>query len=90
MAGNGKGVTKSLLLWLEDEDDDKNGDNATFEPNDWTRFGTNTATTPQQVSLPDYVVCGVPVSVSCLFFACCCCCGCCCRVLYSLLPSSLS
>lgn len=51
MGGSGKGVTESLLLWLEDEDEDKNGDNATFEPDDWTRVGTNKATTPQQVRL---------------------------------------
>lgn len=41
-------VTNSLLMWLEDEDDDKNGNKATFEPDDWTLAGTDTNTTPQQ------------------------------------------
>lgn len=48
MGASGKGVLDSLLTWLEDEDDDKNGDDATFEPDDWTTVGTNVATTPQQ------------------------------------------
>lgn len=51
MGGSGKSVTDSLLLWLEDEDEDKNGDDATFEPDDWTAVGTNVGTTPQQVWL---------------------------------------
>lgn len=49
MGGSGKNVTNSLLDWLEDEDDDKNGDDGTFDPDDWTTEGTNVATTPQQV-----------------------------------------
>ncbi|CAM9822559.1 unnamed protein product [Pylaiella littoralis] len=48
MGGSGKNVTNSLLDWLEDEDDDKNGDDGTFDPDDWTTEGTNVATTPQQ------------------------------------------
>ncbi|CAM9747425.1 unnamed protein product [Ectocarpus sp. 13 AM-2016] len=48
MGGGGKSVREDLLLWLEDEDEDKNGDNATFEPDDWTTAGTKVASTPQQ------------------------------------------
>ncbi|CBN77616.1 conserved unknown protein [Ectocarpus siliculosus] len=48
MGGGGKSVREDLLLWLEDEDEDKNGDNATFEPDDWTTVGTKVASTPQQ------------------------------------------
>ncbi|CAM9424014.1 unnamed protein product, partial [Scytosiphon promiscuus] len=48
MGGGGKSVLDTLMLWLEDEDDDKNGDHATFEPDDWTTVGTNVTTTPQQ------------------------------------------
>lgn len=49
MGGGGKSVTDALLLWLEDEDEDKNGDDAIFEPDDWKTVGTDVATTPQQV-----------------------------------------
>lgn len=52
MAGTGRTVTSALKLWLEDEDEDKNGDTATFEPDDWTIVGTDRATTPQQVRPP--------------------------------------
>ena len=48
MGGTGKTVMKCLLMWLEDEDDDKNKDKATFEPEDWTMVGTDIDTTPQQ------------------------------------------
>lgn len=70
MGGSGKGVTESLLMWLEDEDEDKNGDNATFEPDDWTRVGTNRAATPQQVG-----VCLLPGLGWRPMSACCCCCS---------------
>lgn len=49
MGGAGKAVCSSLLLWLEDEDEDKNGDNATFDPDEWTTVGTDVDVTPQQV-----------------------------------------
>eukprot|EP00904_Undaria_pinnatifida_P008191 jgi/Undpi1/4501/HiC_scaffold_17.g07855.m1 len=48
MGGGGKTVTNSLLLWLEDEDEDKNKDEATFDPDEWTTVGTKVSTTPQQ------------------------------------------
>lgn len=54
MGGIGKGVTDTLLTWLEDEDDMKNGDSATFEPDDWSEVGTDRATTPQQVNLREF------------------------------------
>eukprot|EP00903_Cladosiphon_okamuranus_P011577 g10891.t1 len=53
LGASGKGVTESLLMWLEDEDEDKNGDNATFEPDHWTLVGTDKATTPQQANGSD-------------------------------------
>ncbi|CAM9846570.1 unnamed protein product [Ascophyllum nodosum] len=56
MGGTGKTVMKCLLMWLEDEDDDKNKDKATFEPEDWTMVGTDIDTTPQQENGSD---CGV-------------------------------
>ena len=51
MGGGGKTVTNSLLLWLEDEDEDKNKDEATFDPDEWTTVGTKVSTTPQQVRI---------------------------------------
>lgn len=49
MGGAGRSVTRALLMWLEDEDDDKNKDNATFDPDEWTLAGTSLNETPQQV-----------------------------------------
>ena len=57
MGGGGKTVTNSLLLWLEDEDEDKNKDNATFDPDEWTTVGTKVSTTPQQVRLAQVACC---------------------------------
>lgn len=49
MAGAGKAVTNALLMWLEDEDEDKNKGNATFDPDEWGTVATDEAMTPQQV-----------------------------------------
>lgn len=72
MGGGGNTVTNSLLLWLEDEDEDKNKNKATFDPDEWTTFGTKVSTTPQQVRLAQLACCPV-VSTGvglCLCFFC--------------------
>lgn len=48
MGGSGLSTTSALMKWLEDEDDDKNGDNGTFNVDEWT-VAPPDKNTPQQV-----------------------------------------
>lgn len=47
MGGSGLSTTSALMKWLEDEDDDKNGDNGTFNVDEWT-VAPPDKNTPQQ------------------------------------------